>query len=408
MPEVESTRKRSRSTDSEEQKNHKRVNTGATAVNGSGAASRQSASIDINMHESSSSAAQQQSSSSDVAKKEDGSDRTRDSATTSGEPSAASAAPAPSANIHMRCLIVTQDASIIIGKGGSHVNEIREKSGARVMVSESIPGNPERILNVSGPLDAVSKAFGLIVRRINDEPFDAPSVPGSRAVTIKFMIPNSRMGSVIGKQGSKIKEIQDASGARLNASEGMLPGSTERVLSVAGVADAIHIATYYIGNILIEAHEKAPSYSASNSSYRPGNRSNGMPSRGQSGGAPGPSTYVPHGSYNPGSSYAPHNPPAQLQTQQIYIPNDLVGCIIGKGGSKINEIRHMSASQIKIMEPGAVGVSTNGAPAAPAQEGERLVVITGQPANIQMAVQLLYHRLEQEKQKQLRASTSAS
>lgn len=149
-----------------------------------------------------------------------------------------------------------------------------------------------------------------------------------------------------------------------------------------------------------------------------------MPSRGQGGG--GPSTYVPQGSYNPGSSYAPHNPPAQLQTQQIYIPNDLVGCIIGKGGSKINEIRHMSASQIKIMEPGAVGVSTNGAPAAPAQEGERLVVITGQPANIQMAVQLLYHvsylstvlvrflimcllqRLEQEKQKQLRASSSAS
>jgi poly(rC)-binding protein 2/3/4 len=73
----------------------------------------------------------------------------------------------------------------------------------------------------------MNQAFGLIVRRINDEPFDVPSVPGSRAVTIKFMIPNSRMGSVIGKGGSKIKEIQDASGARLNASEGMLPGSTE-------------------------------------------------------------------------------------------------------------------------------------------------------------------------------------
>jgi poly(rC)-binding protein 2/3/4 len=69
----------------------------------------------------------------------------------------ASGSTPPSAHIHMRCLIVTQDASIIIGKGGAHVNEIREKSGARVMVSESIPGNPERILNVSGPLDAVSK-----------------------------------------------------------------------------------------------------------------------------------------------------------------------------------------------------------------------------------------------------------
>ncbi|KIK59536.1 hypothetical protein GYMLUDRAFT_169605 [Collybiopsis luxurians FD-317 M1] len=297
--------------------------------------------------------------------------------------------------IHMRCLIVTQDASIIIGKGGSHVNEIREKSGARVMVSESIPGNPERILNVSGPLDAVSKAFGLIVRRINDEPFDVPSVPGSRAVTIKFMIPNSRMGSVIGKQGSKIKEIQEASGARLNASEGMLPGSTERVLSVAGVADAIHIATYYIGNILIEAQERMPS--ASGSSYRPSSNSRRPPTTSSS------TPYVPGF-----SSYAAANPSQQLQTQQIYIPNDLVGCIIGKGGSKINEIRHLSASQIKIMEPGAAGVSVAGAPAPTGGEGERLVVITGQPANIQMAVQLLYHRLEQEKQKQLRAQTASN
>jgi hypothetical protein len=41
-----------------------------------------------------------------------------------------------------------------------------------------------------------TQAFGLIVRRINDEPYDVASVPGSRAVTIKFIIPNSRMGSV--------------------------------------------------------------------------------------------------------------------------------------------------------------------------------------------------------------------
>ena len=51
----------------------------------------------------------------------------------------------------------------------------------------------------------------------------------------------------------------------------------------------------------------------------------------------------------------------------------------------------MSASQIKIMEPGAVGVGMNGVPVPAGGEGERLVVITGQPPNIQMAVQLLYH-----------------
>ena len=124
--------------------------------------------------------------------------------------------------------------------------------------------------------------------------------------------------------------------------------------------------------------------SSSNSSYRPSSSSRRPAYQG--------SSYVP-GYSNPYGSGPPppHNPPQQLQTQQIYIPNDLVGCIIGKGGSKINEIRHMSASQIKIMEPGAVGVGINGAPAPTGGEGERLVVITGQPANIQMAVQLLYH-----------------
>jgi heterogeneous nuclear rnp K-like protein 2 len=274
MPDNESTRKRSRSpSDAEQNKNHKRANTGGTALDASSANSTglvsQSSDSRMTMPDASSSAfpaddtnSSTPNSRNDAVKKEDivddkknivSSNDVKDSNAILGETTSSTTAPPPPAgNIHMRCLIVTQDASIIIGKGGSHVNEIREKSGARVMVSESIPGNPERILNVSGPLDAVSKvvflfsflipifrclfshvltftkkAFGLIVRRINDEPFDVPSVPGSRAVTIKFMIPNSRMGSVIGKGGSKIKEIQEASGARLNASEGMLPGSTE-------------------------------------------------------------------------------------------------------------------------------------------------------------------------------------
>jgi heterogeneous nuclear rnp K-like protein 2 len=431
----DSNRKRSRSrspSDSEQPKQHKRANTGAvsqpdepaiplTSNTQPASTSVSAATNDVNMTDlpipPTDSASSATADTAKVAAEASTSMNTAShpNAFTSAAPTSSSTSVTPpSAHIHMRCLIVTQDASIIIGKGGAHVNEIREKSGARVMVSESIPGNPERILNVSGPLDAVSKvchffiqptptpfnvlptcpirkAFGLIVRRINDEPFDVPSVPGSRAVTIKFMIPNSRMGSVIGKQGSKIKEIQDASGARLNASEGMLPGSTERVLSVAGVADAIHIATYYIGNILIEAQERMPSGSQ-HSTYKP---SSNRRSAGYVG-----SSYVPGGSgYSNPYMQGVSNPAQQLQTQQIYIPNDLVGCIIGKGGSKINEIRHMSASQIKIMEPGAgpVGSAPGGS------EGERLVVITGPPANIQMAVQLLYHRLEQEKQKQVRA-----
>ncbi|GAA5946231.1 hypothetical protein JCM3775_004534 [Rhodotorula graminis] len=292
------------------------------------------------------------------------------------EQAAHDAAPA-SQTIQMRTLIVTQDASIIIGKQGKNIIEIREKSGAKITITEAVPGNPERIMSVGGPLDAVSKAFGLIVRRINDEPFDVPSVPGSRAVTIRFIIPHSRMGSVIGKGGSKIKEIQEASGAKLQASEAMLPGSSERVLSVSGVADAVHIAVYYVGSVLQEHPPQA-----SNQSYRPsgGDYRGPPPERG------------PRPERGPGGA-APAQVGPGAQTQQLYIPTELVGSIIGKGGSKINEVRSMSACQIKIAEPGEVG--PGGAP------NERLVTITGQPAGIQVAVRMLYQRLEQEKSKQL-------
>lgn len=73
-----------------------------------------------------------------------------------GSPSADPNALQPQ-HIAMRALIVTGDASIIIGKQGRHINEIRDKSGARLTISESIPGNPERVMTVAGQLDAVSK-----------------------------------------------------------------------------------------------------------------------------------------------------------------------------------------------------------------------------------------------------------
>ncbi|KAI8443377.1 hypothetical protein BY996DRAFT_8696062 [Phakopsora pachyrhizi] len=97
------------------------------------------------------------------------------------------------------------------------IKEICEKSRGRATISEAVPGNSEQNLTVCRPLDAVSKAFGLIVRCINDEPFEVPLVPSSHAVTIWFVVPNSQMGSVIGKAGSKIKEIQDMSSALIKS-----------------------------------------------------------------------------------------------------------------------------------------------------------------------------------------------
>lgn len=158
VPPASTSRKRSRSPSDSDSQQHpaKRQNKGPDAANAAAAADRP---VDVAMSEANNDSSKVNASTADVDKSKENlppkPEPAKDSSTSESGNSAAKTAPV--ATIHMRCLIVTQDASIIIGKGGSHVNEIREKSGAKVMVSESIPGNPERILNVSGALDAVSK-----------------------------------------------------------------------------------------------------------------------------------------------------------------------------------------------------------------------------------------------------------
>ncbi|KAL6873216.1 hypothetical protein J3F83DRAFT_760197 [Trichoderma novae-zelandiae] len=361
---------------------------------------------------------------------------------------ASAAAHDESSWIHIRAVISSPEAATIIGKGGENVSNIRKMSNAKCTVSDYQKGAVERILTVSGIVDAVAKAFGLIIRTLNNEPLSEASTASSKTYPLRLLIPHILIGSIIGKGGSRIREIQDASGARLNASDSCLPMSSERSLVVMGVADAVHIATYYVGSTLLEQLNErfggpAASAYATRSGAPVGSIPGGMqvvpyspqPASGHYGRAenygrhqerrphhmppaPYPQPYAhgtPHGTpaipmqYGAGQpaaygAAAPHVQPHMAPhtgpqahgapqgqpmhagmpggpiTQQIYIPNDMVGAIIGKGGQKINEIRQMSGSVIKINEPQD-------------NSNERLVTITGTEECNRMALYMLYSRL---------------
>ncbi|KAI5818329.1 hypothetical protein BZA77DRAFT_364423 [Pyronema omphalodes] len=349
----------------------------------------------------------------------------------------------------MRALITSAEAATVIGKGGENVTQIRKMAEAKCTVSDYQRGAGERILTVSGAVDAVAKVFswkstaellGLIIRTLNNEPLDQASSPQSKTYPLRLLVPHILIGSIIGKAGSRIREIQEASGARLNASGSTLPLSTERSLVVTGVADAVHIATYYIANTLVEQlTERYGGPAASAYATRTGGPAGPIPGGMQvipyqpqppprhtnssqrtprktptvclifTGQAPAPAPQAPIHYPNPQdaggySGAGPHQPgaavgpapqagqaagamamlPGQPLTQQIFIPNDMVGAIIGKGGAKINEIRQLSGSVIKINEPQD-------------NSNERLVTITGTQECNQMALYMLYSRLESEK-----------
>ena len=72
------------------------------------------------------------------------------------------------------------------------------------------------------------------------------------STAIRLLISHHQMGTIIGRQGLKIKQIQDASGVRMVAQKEMLPQSTERIVEVQGTPDGIQKATWEIGKCLVD------------------------------------------------------------------------------------------------------------------------------------------------------------
>lgn len=145
-----------------------------------------------------------------------------------------------------------KEAGIVVGKKGETINHIRDKANVKIYVSENIKTVPERIVTVRGAAENVAKAFGLIVRTILDEPEDEPSSSSSRPFDLRLLMPHPIVGFIIGRHGSKFREIEENSAAKLKAAETPLPYSTDRILLINGVSDAIHIAVYYVAQAVLE------------------------------------------------------------------------------------------------------------------------------------------------------------
>lgn len=61
--------------------------------------------------------------------------------------------------LHVRAIISSAEAATVIGKGGENVTQIRRMSGAKCTVSDYSRGAVERVLTVSGLVDAVAKVM---------------------------------------------------------------------------------------------------------------------------------------------------------------------------------------------------------------------------------------------------------
>ena len=277
------------------------------------------------------------------------------SPTATREPPTAGDAPVSAAHeLSLRALVSTKEAGIIIGKAGATIANIRQKTGVKAGVSKVVTGVQDRVFSAAGDLDGVSSAYGEIARLLLETPLSDSSLPPPPVgafTSIRLLISHNLMGTVIGRSGLKIKQIQDTSGARMVASKEMLPQSTERVVEVQGAVEAIKTAVFEIGKCLLEDWDRGQG----TVQYHPGaagdagvlagglgaqtvtgptggiRRTSVASGFGGTFGERRPSrTSVSLGAgetRRPSESLPPPNDP-NLRTQNISIPSDMVGCIM--------------------------------------------------------------------------------
>uniref|UniRef100_A0A3B4C391 K Homology domain-containing protein n=1 Tax=Pygocentrus nattereri TaxID=42514 RepID=A0A3B4C391_PYGNA len=284
----------------------------------------------------------------------------------------------------IRLLMHGKEVGSIIGKKGESVKKMREESGARINISE---GNcPERIITLAGPTTAIFKAFSMIIDKLEED--ISSSMSNSTAtskppVTLRIVVPASQCGSLIGKGGCKIKEIRESTGAQVQVAGDMLPNSTERAITIAGTPLSIIECVKQICVVMLEVNIWSPPKGVT-IPYRP--KPSGSPvifaggqltKLHQLAMQQSPFPLAPSSQGFTGESGI--DATAQTGSHELTIPNDLIGCIIGRQGAKINEIRQMSGAQIKIANP---------------VEGsnDRQVTITGSPASISLAEYLINAR----------------
>ena len=260
--------------------------------------------------------------------------------------------------------------------------------------------------------------------------------------SIRYLVHQARVSAIIGPGGATVRAVQQSTGAKVSVTADVLPHSTEKAVAISGPPHVIQSAfhrifdqlkaqplppgtpsTLYVPTVTggaalpPTAYPPPPPPSAyppqPPAGYPPYPPHPMYPPAGYPpppagypplppgypppppGGMPPMPPYPPYGGYypppppgyGPRPPYPPHPslaPPVReaAVSQKIAIPTVCSGCVLGKGGSIIKELRAQSGTNISLADP------------EPTTPNERVVTITGTPTAIQHAIYLIREAVE--------------
>lgn len=306
-----------------------------------------------------------------------------------------------------RLLCPTSKAGSLIGKGGDKISQIRQESGAKVRVEETVPGCNERVVVIAGSeednrllnnqsknADEETKETQATEGTDNTDKHDEgseqkPSVEGeetqSEKVTpsiqkglflvfdrmfegepttngggedgncvLRLLVPSSQVGCILGKAGSVIKQLASESGSQIRVlPKDKLPAcatSSDELIQLSGDVNAVRKALQSVSQQLLDHPPREnDSYSAnpSSSSHSFGNsnpRSDVYPAFSHG----RPFAEAPNDGFS--GPFGPMDPSQEMLTYRLICPDEKVGGVIGKGGAVVKALQYETGCDIKVLD----------------------------------------------------------
>lgn len=135
----------------------------------------------------------------------------------------------------LKVLVPEYAAGALLGKGGSLLSDTLEKHGGVVALSSKgdyYPTTNERIVMLSGKIEQIIKLNTCVMEKVQDPGYAIDNA--ARKNIVQIILTDESAGMLIGPKGKTIQEIQTASGARLAVGvqvKAPVPG--ERVLTIS-------------------------------------------------------------------------------------------------------------------------------------------------------------------------------
>ncbi|KAG2401905.1 Protein BTR1-like protein [Vigna angularis] len=143
---------------------------------------------------------------------------------------------------YIRFLVSNSAAGSVIGKGGSTITEFQTQSGARIQLSrnhEFFPGTTDRIIMVSGAINEILTAVGLILSKLLSELHSEDENDAEPKTKVKLIVPNGSCGGIIGKGGATIRSfIEDSqAGIKISPQDNNYYGQNDRLVTLTGTLE---------------------------------------------------------------------------------------------------------------------------------------------------------------------------